>query len=151
MHWPIETGPHPFRGRLSTSHRAHTPNLQSSILHVDAFPSRFTPLLFSFPIHLFLLFPPLSRSREKTKPSTLISICFSLEWSYSKQEKMELNGNKDSSTPSPSAGKRKGGDKKDLFHVIHKVPAGDSPYVRAKHLQVLFISEFHAIYHFYIP
>lgn len=55
---------------------------------------------------------------------------------------MELNGNKDSSTPSPSAsaGKRKGGDKKDLFHVIHKVPAGDSPYVRAKHLQVLFIS-----------
>lgn len=53
---------------------------------------------------------------------------------------MELNMNKESSTPSPSAGKRKGGDKKDLFHVIHKVPAGDSPYVRAKHLQVLFIS-----------
>jgi hypothetical protein len=29
-----------------------------------------------------------------------------------------------------------GGEKKDLFHVVHKVPAGDSPYVRAKHLQV---------------
>jgi len=29
-----------------------------------------------------------------------------------------------------------GGDKKDLFHVVHKVPAGDSPYVIAKHLQV---------------
>lgn len=26
--------------------------------------------------------------------------------------------------------------KADLFHVIHKVPAGDSPYVRAKHVQV---------------
>lgn len=26
--------------------------------------------------------------------------------------------------------------KNDLFHVIHKVPAGDSPYVRAKHVQV---------------
>lgn len=26
--------------------------------------------------------------------------------------------------------------KQDLFHVIHKVPAGDSPYVRAKHVQV---------------
>lgn len=25
---------------------------------------------------------------------------------------------------------------KDLFHVIHKVPSGDGPYVRAKHAQV---------------
>ncbi|XP_041006365.1 protein POLLENLESS 3-like [Juglans microcarpa x Juglans regia] len=25
----------------------------------------------------------------------------------------------------------------DLFHVIHKVPAGDSPYVRAKHVQLI--------------
>lgn len=24
----------------------------------------------------------------------------------------------------------------DSFHVIHKVPAGDTPYVRAKHVQV---------------
>ncbi|XP_020700034.1 protein SULFUR DEFICIENCY-INDUCED 1 [Dendrobium catenatum] len=29
------------------------------------------------------------------------------------------------------------GDKKELFHVIHKVPAGDTPYVRAKHLQLV--------------
>ncbi|KAK1307560.1 hypothetical protein QJS10_CPA09g01993 [Acorus calamus] len=28
-------------------------------------------------------------------------------------------------------------DKKDLFHVIHKVPAGDTPYVRAKHVQLV--------------
>nr|GMD52631.1 protein POLLENLESS 3-like [Ipomoea batatas] len=27
--------------------------------------------------------------------------------------------------------------KQDLFHVIHKVPAGDSPYVRAKHVQLI--------------
>ncbi|XP_016448629.1 protein POLLENLESS 3-like [Nicotiana tabacum] len=27
--------------------------------------------------------------------------------------------------------------KPDLFHVIHKVPAGDSPYVRAKHVQLI--------------
>ncbi|RWW65176.1 hypothetical protein BHE74_00027522 [Ensete ventricosum] len=33
--------------------------------------------------------------------------------------------------------RRGGGEKKDLFHVIHKVPPGDSPYVRAKHLQLV--------------
>ncbi|KAJ3696086.1 hypothetical protein LUZ60_001463 [Juncus effusus] len=49
---------------------------------------------------------------------------------------MELGGNKNGCSSSPS-GKIKGGDKKDLFHVIHKVPAGDSPYVRAKHLQLV--------------
>ncbi|KAA8519333.1 hypothetical protein F0562_013588 [Nyssa sinensis] len=27
--------------------------------------------------------------------------------------------------------------KADIFHVIHKVPAGDSPYVRAKHVQLI--------------
>ncbi|XP_021888497.1 protein POLLENLESS 3-like [Carica papaya] len=27
--------------------------------------------------------------------------------------------------------------KGDLFHVVHKVPAGDSPYVRAKHVQLI--------------
>lgn len=28
------------------------------------------------------------------------------------------------------------GKKDDLYHVIHKVPYGDSPYVKAKHAQV---------------
>ncbi|XP_072951445.1 protein SULFUR DEFICIENCY-INDUCED 1-like [Typha angustifolia] len=42
---------------------------------------------------------------------------------------MEGNGN--------ISWKRKGIEKKDLFHVIHKVPAGDSPYVRAKNLQLI--------------
>lgn len=37
---------------------------------------------------------------------------------------------------------RRRGDKKDLFHVIHKVPSSDSPYGRAKHLQVLIYSLF---------
>ncbi|KAJ0982786.1 hypothetical protein J5N97_011041 [Dioscorea zingiberensis] len=32
---------------------------------------------------------------------------------------------------------RRRGEKKELFHVIHKVPSGDSPYVRAKHLQLV--------------
>lgn len=27
-------------------------------------------------------------------------------------------------------------EKRDPFHVVHKVPSGDSPYVRAKHAQV---------------
>ena len=27
-------------------------------------------------------------------------------------------------------------NKSDLFHVIHKIPAGDSPYVKAKQVQV---------------
>lgn len=26
---------------------------------------------------------------------------------------------------------------KELYHVIHKVPSGDGPYVRAKHAQVI--------------
>ncbi|XP_020592207.1 protein SULFUR DEFICIENCY-INDUCED 1-like [Phalaenopsis equestris] len=30
-----------------------------------------------------------------------------------------------------------GADRKELFHVLHKVPAGDSPYVWAKHLQLV--------------
>ncbi|CAI0545520.1 unnamed protein product [Linum tenue] len=30
-----------------------------------------------------------------------------------------------------------GSCKHDLFHVIHKVPAGDSPYVKAKHVQLI--------------
>ncbi|XP_058094719.1 protein SULFUR DEFICIENCY-INDUCED 1 isoform X2 [Magnolia sinica] len=29
------------------------------------------------------------------------------------------------------------GEKRELFHVIHKVPYGDSPYVRAKHVQLV--------------
>ncbi|BFG42758.1 protein SULFUR DEFICIENCY-INDUCED 1 [Prunus yedoensis var. nudiflora] len=29
------------------------------------------------------------------------------------------------------------GKKDDLYHVIHKVPSGDSPYVRAKHAQLV--------------
>ncbi|VFQ81344.1 unnamed protein product [Cuscuta campestris] len=29
------------------------------------------------------------------------------------------------------------GGKEELFHVLHKVPAGDSPYVRAKHVQLI--------------
>lgn len=36
-----------------------------------------------------------------------------------------------------AASRRRAGEKKDLFHVVHKVPAGDSPYVRAKHLQLV--------------
>jgi len=28
------------------------------------------------------------------------------------------------------------GKKDDLYHVIHKVPYGDTPYVKAKHAQV---------------
>ncbi|KAM0822526.1 hypothetical protein ACQ4PT_071444 [Festuca glaucescens] len=36
-----------------------------------------------------------------------------------------------------ASSRRRAGEKKDLFHVVHKVPAGDSPYVRAKHLQLV--------------
>eukprot|EP00262_Sarcandra_glabra_P021754 TRINITY_DN931_c0_g3_i1.p1 TRINITY_DN931_c0_g3~~TRINITY_DN931_c0_g3_i1.p1 ORF type:complete len:300 (+),score=53.02 TRINITY_DN931_c0_g3_i1:92-991(+) len=32
---------------------------------------------------------------------------------------------------------QKKGDKMELFHVVHKVPSGDSPYVRAKHVQLV--------------
>lgn len=34
-------------------------------------------------------------------------------------------------SPSPASA-----NKGDLFHIIHKVPAGDSPYVKAKQVQV---------------
>jgi hypothetical protein len=33
-------------------------------------------------------------------------------------------------------------NKDDLFHVIHKVPSGDSPYVKAKQVQVNKVSIF---------
>ena len=32
------------------------------------------------------------------------------------------------------------GKKDDLYHVIHKVPYGDSPYVKAKHAQVYMLN-----------
>lgn len=32
--------------------------------------------------------------------------------------------------------KKKGKSREDIYHVIHKVPNGDSPYVKAKHAQV---------------
>lgn len=31
------------------------------------------------------------------------------------------------------------GKKDELYHVIHKVPSGDTPYVRAKHAQVILL------------
>lgn len=30
----------------------------------------------------------------------------------------------------------------EMFHVIHKVPCGDTPYVRAKHAQVQILYQF---------
>ncbi|KAF7150546.1 hypothetical protein RHSIM_Rhsim02G0163700 [Rhododendron simsii] len=37
----------------------------------------------------------------------------------------------------PLSEKKPQAAKTDLFHIIHKVPAGDSPYVRAKHVQLI--------------
>ncbi|KAK9267587.1 hypothetical protein L1049_010015 [Liquidambar formosana] len=48
--------------------------------------------------------------------------------SYSPMMMMPLSEQKQRSSPSSKA---------DLFHVIHKVPTGDSPYVRAKHVQLI--------------
>ncbi|XP_051124820.1 protein POLLENLESS 3 [Andrographis paniculata] len=40
--------------------------------------------------------------------------------------------------PATEKGPRKSNQPRgDLFHVIHKVPSGDSPYVRAKHVQLI--------------
>ncbi|XP_010558830.1 PREDICTED: protein SULFUR DEFICIENCY-INDUCED 1 [Tarenaya hassleriana] len=36
-----------------------------------------------------------------------------------------------------SAGNKNNSKEKDLFHVIHKVPYGDTPYVKAKHAQLI--------------
>lgn len=40
------------------------------------------------------------------------------------------------------------GKKDDLYHVIHKVPYGDSPYVKAKHAQVYMLLPFSIWLHF---
>ncbi|KAL5577412.1 hypothetical protein UlMin_019111, partial [Ulmus minor] len=40
-------------------------------------------------------------------------------------------------TSMPEIKRRSPAKKGDLFHVIHKVPAGDSPYVRAKQVQLI--------------
>jgi hypothetical protein len=135
IHRPTETGPHSFICRLSTSHRPHTSISNCPSPPLRCFSVQVRPLPLSFP-HSSIFPPSTSRSREKAKHS----IDFPSPLSYSLlihiTEKMDLNGNKESSFP--PAFKRKGENKKDLFHVIHKVPAGDSPYVRAKHLQVHF-------------
>ena len=47
----------------------------------------------------------------------------------------EESSNKKMSSPTKEMNN---GDKDSLFHVIHKVPFGDGPYVRAKHAQVYF-------------
>ncbi|GAB4841307.1 Protein SULFUR DEFICIENCY-INDUCED 1 [Ancistrocladus abbreviatus] len=48
---------------------------------------------------------------------------------------MEKNSSKCSSSgSSPTKG---GGGEREMFHVIHKVPSGDGPYVRAKHAQLV--------------
>lgn len=36
-------------------------------------------------------------------------------------------------------------NKSDLFHIIHKVPSGDSPYVKAKQVQVTFFFFFFVV------
>ncbi|XP_050225776.1 protein POLLENLESS 3 [Mercurialis annua] len=37
----------------------------------------------------------------------------------------------------PMSERKISGCRRDLFHVVHKVPSGDSPYVRAKHVQLI--------------
>ncbi|GAB4830185.1 Protein SULFUR DEFICIENCY-INDUCED 1 [Ancistrocladus abbreviatus] len=48
---------------------------------------------------------------------------------------MEKNSKKcSSSSPTRGGG---GGGESEMFHMIHKVPSGDGPYVRAKHAQIV--------------
>ncbi|XP_009409232.2 protein SULFUR DEFICIENCY-INDUCED 2 [Musa acuminata AAA Group] len=92
-----------------------------SIPNVDAFPSRFFVSRY-----FFLLLP-------RFHASTPLPISVGRpQVTFKEIERTEMEG----------AGWKKrggggGGEKKDLFHVIHKVPPGDSPYVRAKHLQLV--------------
>lgn len=65
----------------------------------------------NFPCKGFSTPPPSSKSRPFRSPKTA-----------------PLSDRKRSSPNSAN--------KSDLFHVIHKVPAGDSPYVKAKQVQV---------------
>ncbi len=60
-------------------------------------------------------------------PNLLFSFPFSL--TQTQREMSPRKGDKkEEDSPSP------------LYHVIHKLPPGDSPYVRAKHVQVIFFS-----------
>ena len=47
------------------------------------------------------------------------------------EERGGCNNNKSSSSSSPK------GKRDDIYHVLHKVPFGDGPYVRAKHAQLV--------------
>ncbi|CAI0548452.1 unnamed protein product [Linum tenue] len=65
----------------------------------------------------FLTPPPHTRARRRLFPPPPFS-----------ERKMESSSANANSSPVGSC-------KHDLFHVVHKVPAGDSPYVKAKHVQ----------------
>ncbi|MED6153523.1 hypothetical protein PIB30_102810, partial [Stylosanthes scabra] len=57
--------------------------------------------------------------------------------SSSRSPNMALSESESKASPSPSVASSSSfpQNKDDLFHVIHKVPAGDSPYVKAKQVQ----------------
>ncbi|XP_015959295.3 protein POLLENLESS 3 [Arachis duranensis] len=58
--------------------------------------------------------------------------------SSSRSPNMALSESESKTSPSPSVGASSyPQNKDDLFHVIHKVPAGDSPYVKAKQVQLV--------------
>lgn len=43
------------------------------------------------------------------------------------------------------------GKKDDLYHVVHKVPYGDTPYVKAKHAQVFaYCLTFSILFYFFL-
>ncbi|KAL5997020.1 hypothetical protein ACLOJK_007946 [Asimina triloba] len=70
-----------------------------------------------------------------TKLTEEEGIDMEIEMEVEMEMEMEMEGRKKKAA---SAGARK----VEMYHVIHKVPAGDSPYVRAKHLQIQVVSTF---------
>lgn len=131
---------HPHPARIAT--RDATPAVGSGPAspsnphptNLDAFPSRFTSPLPHLVIFLLLPTPPPPDPANRETNHPRISLSLSLRRAPPPPLLLP---------PMASSSKRRGGaggggaEKKDLFHVVHKVPAGDSPYVRAKHLQVI--------------
>ncbi|RRT70146.1 hypothetical protein B296_00023227 [Ensete ventricosum] len=75
------------------------------------------------------IWTPSRRGTCRPFPPPSTTLASSLGESESRGKRAEMEGG--------SWKRSGGGEKKDLFHVIHKVPPGNSPYVRAKHLQVM--------------
>ncbi|KAJ1377227.1 hypothetical protein SESBI_49114, partial [Sesbania bispinosa] len=73
--------------------------------------------------------------RRERAPTTNQSLSLTLHLTETEPKRKERKWKKEAVTNNINSKSSSKGKKDDLYHVLHKVPYGDSPYVRAKHAQ----------------